>query len=40
MYQEIIFGMVCFTLGLIAGPLFLFICFKLAMKVLRRAQKR
>jgi len=40
MYAEILFGLMCFVLGLIAGPLFLFVCFKLAMRVLRRAQRK
>jgi hypothetical protein len=40
MFEWILFGFMCYSLGLITGPLFLFVCFKLAMRVLRRAQRR
>lgn len=36
MLEIVLFGFVCFVLGLIAGPLFLFVLFKLLLRLVKR----
>ena len=39
MIEWILFGFMVYGLGLITGPLFLFVCFNLAMRILRRVRR-
>lgn len=40
MLEVIFWALVIYSLGLITGPLFLFVMFKLVLRVLRRAQRQ
>jgi hypothetical protein len=40
MWSSIFWALAIYSAGLITGPLVLFVFFKLALRVLRRAQRR
>jgi len=38
--NEVVFGLLCYSLGLITAPIVAFVCLKLALRVLRRMVRK